>query len=187
MDHCTTSFLRKPGQTAVPASERLLHQGGASPAVVLRRQCKPNTSCQVCTSFCPRRLTQRPVHVSAGEVSKDETGAPGRASAHQGVRSQATSLGSWTQPHRDKQMLLLKLQELKESHCMPVGWRDRLPAPCPAGKTSDTTLDKSAQRSGVKPQLCRPPPKPENFSLPTHIAKVESTQVPILILFSNLL
>lgn len=75
---------------------------------------------------------------------------------------------------RDKQRLLLKLQELKESHSIPVGWRDKLPAPSPAGQTRDTTLDKSAQGSGEKPQLCRSPSKSENFSLPTHIAKVES-------------
>ena len=51
--------------------------------------------------------------MSAGKVGKNETGAPGRGSAHQEVKSQATSLGSWPQPQRDKQMHLLKLQELK--------------------------------------------------------------------------
>lgn len=87
----------------------------------------------------------------------------------------------WTQPHRDKQMHLLKLQELKRvPHAsIPADQRGRLPAQCSTGnKPSDTAQDESAQKLGVKPQLRRPPPKPENFSLPAHAAEVESTYAP---------
>ena len=57
---------------------RLLNPERAKPTTVLRRQHTPNSSYQICTTFCPRRLTQRPVRVSAGEVGKNENGAHGK-------------------------------------------------------------------------------------------------------------